>query len=110
VGASSKADLTRGGVQPSSEADLTRGGVQPSSEADLTRGGVQPSSEAEPYPRGCPALKRGGVSLARRCAPRAKRSFARGRLVGLFWCAAGAISVVGPCHWAVIVLSVFLGL
>jgi hypothetical protein len=52
AGASSEADLTRGGVQPPSEADLTRGGVQPSSETYLSRGGVQPSSEAEPHPRG----------------------------------------------------------
>jgi hypothetical protein len=34
AGASSEADLARGGAQPSSEADLAQGGVQPSSEAD----------------------------------------------------------------------------
>jgi hypothetical protein len=68
-------------VGASSEADLTRGGVQPASEADLTRGGVQPSSEAEPYPRGRPALERGGVSLARRCAPSSEVEF-RSRAAG----------------------------
>jgi hypothetical protein len=72
-----------GGSMPagaSSEADLTRGGDWPSSEAGLTRGGAQPSSEVEPRPRGRLALERGGVLLARCCAPRAKRSFA---LVGM---------------------------
>jgi hypothetical protein len=43
-----------------------------------------------------------------RCAPRAKRSFARGWLGQLFWWATGATKAVGPCHWALIVLSVFL--
>jgi hypothetical protein len=75
--------------EPRARRRLARGGDQPSSEADITRGGVQPSSEAEPHPRGRPALERGrphprgsptvergGVSLVRRCAPRAKRSFA----------------------------------
>jgi hypothetical protein len=54
---------------------------------------VRASSEAEPHPRGRPALERGGtsprglpalkrgeVSFVRCRAPRAKRSFARGRL------------------------------
>jgi hypothetical protein len=42
------------------------------------QGGVQPSSEAESRPRGRPALERGGVSVVRHRAPRARRSFARG--------------------------------
>jgi hypothetical protein len=44
----------------------------------LALGGVQPSSEAEFRPRRRPALERGGVSVVRRWAPRAKRSFTRG--------------------------------
>jgi hypothetical protein len=51
---------------------------EPQARRRLTRGGVQPSSEAEPHSRGRPPLERGGVSLVRCCAPRAKRSFARG--------------------------------
>jgi hypothetical protein len=57
---------------------------------------VRASSEAEPHPRGRAALERGGDSLARRCAPQAKRSFARGWLGRLFWWAAGATRAVGP--------------
>jgi hypothetical protein len=64
-----------------------------SSEADLARGGVQPSSEAKPRPRGRLALERGGVLLARCCGPRAKRSFVRGCLGQLFWWAVGATGV-----------------
>jgi hypothetical protein len=73
--------LERGGT--------TREGVTgPRARRNLIRGGV-------------PALERGGVSFVRRCATRAKRSFARGRLGRLPWWAAG------PCHWAVVVLSAF---
>jgi hypothetical protein len=94
AGTSSEADLTRGGVQPPSEAEPHPRGDWPSSEAGLNRGGARPSSEAEPRPRGRLALGRGGVLLARCCAPRAKRSFARGCLGRLFWWAAGATKVV----------------
>jgi hypothetical protein len=66
VGASSEADLTRGGAQPSNEADLTQGGAQPSIEANLTRGGAQPSSEAD--------LARGGGAAG----PRARRTLLEG--------------------------------
>jgi hypothetical protein len=93
--------------EPQARRRLARGGDQPSSEADLTRGGVRPSSEAELHPRGLPALERGGVSLVRCGAPRAKRSFARGGLGRLSWWVAGATRAVGPCHWAVITSSVF---
>jgi hypothetical protein len=41
---------------------------------------VRALSEAESRPRGRPALERDGVSLVRRCVPRAKRSFAQGGL------------------------------
>jgi hypothetical protein len=41
---------------------------------------VRASSEAETRSRGYLALERGGVSLVRRCALRAKRNFARGWL------------------------------
>jgi hypothetical protein len=55
VGASSKADLTRGGAQPSSEADLARGCDWPSSEADLARGGDR--AECLGGPLGPPGLR-----------------------------------------------------
>jgi hypothetical protein len=76
--------LERGGVSP-------EGATSPRARWRLTRAGDQPSSEEEPHPRGRPALERGGtspegasdrggVSIVRCCAPRAKRSFARGWL------------------------------
>jgi hypothetical protein len=41
-GASSEAELARGGLGPSSEAELARGRLGPSSEAEPARGGVSP--------------------------------------------------------------------
>jgi hypothetical protein len=65
--------LERGG-------DTLEGVSSPRARGNLTRGGVQPSSEVELHPRGRPALERDGISIVWRCAPRAKRSFARGWL------------------------------
>jgi hypothetical protein len=99
--------------RPRGRPTLERGGTSreeaTSSRArrNLTRGGNWPLSEAEPHPRGRPALERGGVLSVRRCAPRAKRSSARGWLSRMFWWAAGATRAVVPCHWAVIIFSVF---
>jgi hypothetical protein len=62
--------------------NLSRGGDRPSSEADLARGGDWPSSEP-------------GYSLARCCAPRAKRSFARGWLGQLSWWRDYVVRVLG---------------
>jgi hypothetical protein len=87
--------------------DSPEGASSPRARRSLARGGVQPSSEAESHPRGRPALERGGVSLVRCCVHGAKRSFARGGWGCLFWWAAEAARVVGPCHWAVIVLGAF---
>jgi hypothetical protein len=68
-------------VKASSKAETHPRGVSgPRVRRNLTRGGVWPSSEADPHPRGCPALERGGTSIVWSCAPRAKRSFARGWL------------------------------
>jgi hypothetical protein len=47
AGASSGADLTRGGVQPPSEAEPYPRGDWPLSETGPARGGVHPSSEAD---------------------------------------------------------------
>jgi hypothetical protein len=75
AGASSEADLTRGGVQPPSEAEphprggltLERGGPRPRGRPALERDG--------PHPRGCSTLERGGTSPEGATGPRARRSF-----------------------------------
>jgi hypothetical protein len=67
------------------------------------------SSEAEIRPRGCPALERGGVSVVRRRAPRARRRFARGVPRPTVWWAAEVAWAVGSsCHQAVIARGVNL--
>jgi hypothetical protein len=68
----------------------------------LERGGVPPE--------GGPALERGGVPAVRRCAPRAKRSFARGVSGLTVWWVAEVARAVGSCHRAVIVLGVIYDL
>jgi hypothetical protein len=87
-----------GVANPRARRTSPEGASSPRTGRRLARGGDQPLSEAEPHPRGQPALERGGVSLVRRCAPRAKRSFARGWLGRLPWWAAGTTRAVGSCH------------
>jgi hypothetical protein len=79
---------------------------EPRARRSFTRGGVQPSSEVEFRPRGRPAPERGRVSVVRRWAPRAKRSFARGA-PGL----AGEVArAVGSCRQAMIAWDVIYNL
>jgi hypothetical protein len=60
----------------SSEADLTRGGVQPPSEAEPHPRGGQALERGRPHLRGRPNLERGGTSPEGATGPRARRSFA----------------------------------
>jgi hypothetical protein len=85
-GRRARESLERGGTSPEGATAVERGGTSPEgatgpqARRNLTRGGYQPSSEVEPHPRGRPTLERGRDSLMWRCTPRAKWSFARGRL------------------------------
>jgi hypothetical protein len=73
-------------------------------------GSAQPSSEEETRPRGRPALERGGVSVVRHRAPRARRSFARGVSGPTSWRVTEVARAVDSCHQAVMAWGVIYNL